>query len=78
MQKHSLRSEYWIVSEGQGTVNRALESGYHIPSVNLERHDSLDILVGEWHQLKNPYDHPLKIVEIQYGEKCIEEDIERK
>lgn len=78
MQRHKLRSEYWIVSEGQAAVDRIMNSGYTLPGVNLEKHDSLDILVDEWHQLKNPYSHPLQIVEIQYGDKCIEEDIERK
>jgi mannose-6-phosphate isomerase-like protein (cupin superfamily) len=33
---------------------------------------------GEWHQLRNPYEVPCKIVEIQYGINCVEEDIERK
>jgi cytidyltransferase-like protein len=78
MQRHKLRSEYWIVSEGQASVERAMGSGYTLPGVRLEKHDSLDILVNEWHQLQNPFEHPLKIVEIQYGENCVEEDIERK
>lgn len=78
MQKHKLRSEYWIVSEGKAAVDRQMESGYTLPGVNLETHDSLDILVNEWHQLKNTNDRPLRIVEIQYGEQCVEEDIERK
>jgi mannose-6-phosphate isomerase-like protein (cupin superfamily) len=33
---------------------------------------------GEWHQLVNETDRPLQLVEIQYGEDCVEEDIERK
>lgn len=78
MQKHKLRSEYWIVSEGQAKVLGELSSGYTVPTVNLEKHDSHDIGRGEWHKLTNPYDVPVKIVEIQYGEQCIEEDIERK
>jgi mannose-6-phosphate isomerase-like protein (cupin superfamily) len=44
----------------------------------LKKHDQLDILLKEWHQLTNPYSYPVKIVEIQYGEACEEEDIERK
>ena len=28
--------------------------------------------------LANETDKPLKVVEIQYGEECVEEDIERK
>jgi cytidyltransferase-like protein len=78
MQKHFKRSEYWIVSEGQADVNRQLDGGHQLPAVMLKKHDTLDILVEEWHQLTNPYDHPVRIVEIQYGEDCIEEDIERK
>jgi len=78
MQRHFKRSEFWIVSEGQAEVDRAMSSGYQLPSVKMSKHDQLDILVNEWHQLINNTDHPLKIVEIQYGEECIEEDIERR
>jgi cytidyltransferase-like protein len=78
MQRHSYRSEFWIVSEGHASVNRSMSSGYSLPGVNLEKHDQLDILINEWHQLTNPHTEPLRIVEIQYGERCVEEDIERK
>lgn len=78
MQKHDQRAEYWIVSEGSADVDRALESGYTLPSIVLEKHHALDIPIGEWHQLHNNKSYPLKIVEIQYGENCIEEDIQRK
>jgi cytidyltransferase-like protein len=78
MQKHKLRSEYWVVSEGQAVVNRATPLDFELPPATLDRHDQLHIVKQEWHQLTNPYDHPLKIVEIQYGEKCAEEDIERR
>ena len=78
MQRHNLRAEYWIVSEGQATVNRATPLDFELAPAMLDKHDQLHIAVQEWHQLTNPYEHPLKIVEIQYGEQCIEEDIERK
>jgi cytidyltransferase-like protein len=78
MQKHQFRSEYWIVSEGQAVVNRATPLDYQLPSATLDKHNQLHVAVQEWHQLTNPYEHPLKIVEIQYGEQCIEEDIERR
>ena len=78
MQRHNLRAEYWIVSEGQATVNRATPLNFELAPAMLDKHDQLHVAVQEWHQLTNPYEHPLKIVEIQYGEKCIEEDIERK
>jgi len=78
MQRHNLRAEYWIVSEGEAVVNRATPLDFELPPAMLDQHDQLHVAVQEWHQLTNPYNHPLKIVEIQYGEQCIEEDIERK
>jgi cytidyltransferase-like protein len=78
MQKHSLRSEYWIVSEGQCVVNSQMAGGYSLPPNTLSKHHEYSIDVGDWHQLTNPFDTPCKIVEIQYGKQCIEEDIERK
>ena len=78
MQRHNLRAEYWIVSEGQAIVNRTIDSGYILPPVILQTHDEYCVPVTEWHQLTNPYDVPVKVVEIQYGKNCIEEDIERK
>jgi cytidyltransferase-like protein len=77
MQKHGHRAEYWHVSHGACIVHSRMDSGYNLPSTLLSEHMHLHIPVGEWHQLVNPYDVPCKIVEIQYGEKCIEEDIER-
>ena len=78
MQRHQSRSEFWIVSEGQATVNRATPLNFDLPPAELNKHDQLHIVQQEWHQLTNPYSHPLKIVEIQYGDQCIEEDIERR
>jgi cytidyltransferase-like protein len=78
MQRHQSRSEFWIVSEGQATVNRATPLDFDLPPAELNKHDQLHIVKQEWHQLTNPYSYPLKIVEIQYGDKCIEEDIERR
>ena len=78
MQRHNLRAEYWIVSEGQAIVNRATPLNFELTPAVLDKHNQLHVAVQEWHQLTNPYEHPLKIVEIQYGEQCIEEDIERK
>jgi cytidyltransferase-like protein len=78
MQRHKLRSEYWIVSEGQCVVNSQMIGGYSLPPKTLSKHQEHNITVGDWHQLTNPFDVPCRIVEIQYGEQCIEEDIERK
>jgi cytidyltransferase-like protein len=78
MQRHKLRAEYWIVSEGIAVVNSHTAGGYHLPAKTLKKHEEYKVPVADWHQLTNPFDIPVKIVEIQYGEQCIEEDIERK
>lgn len=78
MQKHSHRSELWFVAEGTGTlytINRSSDVEL------LGKYDKFEIIrinTNEWHQLSNETDQPLKIIEIQYGDECNEEDIERK
>ena len=78
MQRHNHRSEYWIVSEGRANVNSMMSGGYALPTSELALHEEFKVPANEWHQLTNPYDSPVKIVEIQYGKICTEEDIERK
>ena len=76
MQRHHKRSEFWIVSEGSCEV----KSDYDGISFSkfLEVHDTYEVPLNEWHQLRNPHENSCRIVEIQYGEKCVEDDIERK
>lgn len=76
LQKHNLRSEYWIVSEGTARVNYG-ENPATLTTTKLEKHDDINIPVGKWHQLVNETDKDLRIVEVQYGINCIEEDITR-
>jgi len=78
MQRHQLRAEYWIVSEGNAVVNSQMSSGYVLPATVLVPHEEYKVPVRQWHQLTNPFDVPVKVVEIQYGNSCVEEDIERK
>jgi len=77
MQRHQHRAEYWLVTTGQCIVNSQMAGGYALPPTHLYPHQEYKIAAGEWHQLTNPFDVPCKIVEIQYGKQCIEEDIER-
>ena len=77
MQRHHKRSEYWIVSSGNAVVDAQLSGGYQLPTQTLSTHDEYRVAVGEWHKLSNPFNEPVKVVEIQYGADCIEEDIER-
>lgn len=78
MQRHFKRNEYWIVSEGRCVLNSKLSSGYVLPPANLGIHEAKVIPQGDWHQLTNPYDVPCRIVEVQYGTACDEDDIERQ
>jgi cytidyltransferase-like protein len=78
MQRHKQRNEYWLVSEGKCDVLSMMNNGYKLPTQTLTQHNSYKIPAGDWHQLSNPYSEPCRIVEIQYGELCVEEDIERK
>jgi cytidyltransferase-like protein len=78
MQYHNHRSEFWMVSEGRASVY-TLKLGTEPVFVDeLSTHDHFWVDRGRWHQLRNNTDHALKIVEIQYGEQCVEEDIERQ
>jgi cytidyltransferase-like protein len=78
MQRHKLRAEFWIVGEGTAILNSKMPGGYSLPSLKLLTHDTYTVPKNEWHQLTNPFDIPCRIVEIQYGEECIEEDIIRQ
>jgi cytidyltransferase-like protein len=78
MQRHNLRAEFWIVSEGRANVNSMMPGGYSLPTTELAKHEQFKVPVNEWHQLTNPYLEPCQIVEIQYGKSCIEDDIERQ
>lgn len=77
LQRHFRRNEFWFVTSGKCDVISKLKNGYQLPVVALEQHRHYFVPVGEWHQLKNPYKEPCKIVEIQFGDSCDESDIER-
>jgi len=76
LQKHETRSEYWIVSYGEATVNHGDDLD-NIQTSVLKKHGEIYIPVHTWHQLINNTNDEVRIVEIQYGSNCIEEDIER-
>ena len=81
MQRHSKREEFWFVGEGAATVysslNESPDTQYnHVKT--FTKHENTWIKLKEWHKLSNETTEPLKIIEIQYGSKCVEEDIERK
>jgi len=77
MQRHLDRAEHWFIVEGTAslyTVNKLSE--LELIGV-FKKHEILTVQKNQWHMLSNETDNYLKIIEIQYGSKCIEEDIER-
>jgi cytidyltransferase-like protein len=78
LQKHFKRNEFWFVTHGACDVVSCLSNGYMMPVVLLKEHLHHFVPKGEWHQIRNPYQIPCKIVEIQFGELCDESDIERR
>ena len=79
MQRHDSRAEFWFVAEGAATVYTLDEASTDQEvKCQLTVHENTFIAVNEWHQLCNETDQPLKLIEIQYGERCVEEDIERR
>ena len=78
MQRHQDRAEHWFVAEGTATVYTVNRSSDTDLLGEFKQHQHIHINREEWHQLCNETDLPLKVVEIQYGKNCVEEDIERK
>lgn len=77
MQKHKYRTEYWIVTEGKCKLKAYDDKGILVETTHV-KHDTITIDPNAWHQLMNPFSKPCKIVEIQYGKKCVEDDIKRQ
>lgn len=79
MQRHDQRAEFWFVAQGEATVYTVDKNSTDTDvKCYLKMHESTWISCNEWHQLCNETDQPLRLIEIQYGENCVEEDIERR
>jgi cytidyltransferase-like protein len=77
MQRHQDRAEHWHVAQGTATVYTINRKSDQELLGEFTTHQHIHINRNEWHQLCNETDQLLKIVEIQYGSSCVEEDIER-
>ena len=71
------RSEIWLVSKGSCIVNYSKDDPDKKNNITLSKFDHYLVPVTEWHQITNPFDEPCHLIEIQYGDECVEEDIER-
>jgi mannose-6-phosphate isomerase-like protein (cupin superfamily) len=78
MQRHSDRAEHWFVIEGTAAVYTINRKSDQELLGKFTTHQHIHINRHEWHQLCNETDQQLRVVEIQYGSNCVEEDIERQ
>jgi mannose-6-phosphate isomerase-like protein (cupin superfamily) len=78
MQQHQKRAEFWFVAEGEAAVYTLNNSSDHDLVGTYTQHQHIFIAQSQWHMLCNETDQPLKLIEIQYGENCVEDDIQRR
>ena len=71
LQRHQHRSEHWVVVKGVAEVKCGDKT------MKLQENESTFIPKGEFHQLSNPTQEILEIVEVQSGSYLGEDDIER-
>ena len=71
LQRHSRRSEHWVVVSGVARVTREDEV------VLVHVNESTFIPIKSKHRLENPGEKPLQIIEVQNGDYLEEDDIER-
>ncbi|MEK9696630.1 MAG: adenylyltransferase/cytidyltransferase family protein [Candidatus Poseidoniales archaeon] len=77
MQRHEKRSEEWFVADGEATVYTIAANTDVEVLATLKQFNRLHIQPKQWHMLSNESGKPVKITEIQWGEECVESDIER-
>ena len=71
LQKHSQRSEHWVVVQGSAHVT--LDD----LSFDLTVGQHCDIALGQVHRLANVTSAPVEIIEVQFGAYLGEDDIVR-
>ena len=71
LQRHSRRSEHWVVVSGTAKVTKGNETYW------VQTNESTFIPVMTKHRLENQEDGSLQIIEVQSGDYVEEDDIER-
>ena len=82
-QRHMHRREHWYILSGSCKIEIEKDdiiqtNAGRDQTVLLTQNKTHVINIYDWHRAYNPYDEPCHILEVQYGKKCIEEDIERR
>ena len=77
-QRHFHRQEIWFVHSGACKVYLQEKNINKVKSKILKTGDVLMVPQESWHQITNPFKKVCKIIEIQYGLRVEEEDIQRQ
>jgi mannose-6-phosphate isomerase-like protein (cupin superfamily) len=75
-QRHFHRSEHWYVLTGNIQIDTEYNNKWQVQL--LSPNTTYVIGPNVWHKATNTGDTPAHIIEIQYGERCVEDDIERR
>ena len=75
-QRHIHRSEHWYVLSGNIQIDTEYNSKWQVQL--LSPNTTYVIKPLTWHKTTNIGTVPAHIIEIQYGERCVEDDIERR
>ncbi len=78
MQRHQDRSEHWYILKGTCSVNTINVSSDLEELGQFTEHQTVTIHEKQWHQACNNTNEPCHILEVQYGKRCVEDDIERR
>ncbi len=76
-QKHLYRSEHWYVLEGELQIELEYPDATW-KTIILNPHTTFVIPTNTWHKTTNIGSFNAHVLEVQYGTKCIESDIERR
>lgn len=78
-QRHFKRDEIWFVSKGSCSIKFGAytEQPEQFRIIELDTDETFTVKAGQWHQIYNKTSNPCHIIEIQYGDKTDEDDIER-
>ena len=76
-QRHFFRSEHWHVVEGEVCLDLEFDDGKK-ENYKIKPKQTQDIPKLTWHRAYNPSNKKAKVIEIWFGEKLTEDDIERR
>lgn len=76
-QRHKKRNEIWFIADGECSVNFSKGDPADFEEIKLKKNETFFVNVNCWHQIFNDKKNLCRIIEIQFGDQTIEDDIER-